>query len=135
MSENKWRSTADKLKEKLSFLKVGEESDEEDGDWQAGETSQTTEDTLPAGELTQKPAWSRKRTMHRGLFLFLLAAAAAGGFFLYNQFYVFRDYTIAESKKIEISAGTQYESVGKKLYRYNSDGVSCISRKMKCSGA
>lgn len=126
MNKKKWGKTATGLKEKLQFLRLDEDLDEEDD-------LDVEEEELAPGRTLQeelKDKLARKKRNHRRLRLVLLGAAviAVFGFWLYNQLYVFKDYVISRSEAIEVASGTKYVSAGKLLYRYNSDGVSCISR-------
>ncbi len=120
------------IKEKLWFLRLEEDLDQEEEIRVeerplAGESASVK--TLPEGDLKQRLAHNRKRKMYRRLGILALVVLVAGGFTLYNQFYQFQDYVIGETWELEVASGTQYESAGKKLYRYNSDGVSCVTRK------
>lgn len=126
MNKKKWGKTAADLKEKLQFLRLDEDLDDED-DLDVEEEELAPRRTLQE-ELKDKLA--RKKQNLRRLRLVLLAAAllAVLGFWLYNQLYIFKDYVISRSEAIEVASGTKYVSAGKLLYRYNSDGVSCISR-------
>lgn len=62
-----------------------------------------------------------------------LAAAAAAliigaGFMIYNRIVTFYGYTVAASYENSVSTGTGYRAVGKDILKYNSDGVTCVSR-------
>lgn len=84
---------------------------------------------LPEGDLKEKLARNRRWVFRRRMALGLFAALVIGGFVLYNRMYTYTDYVIVDSYENEAASGSKYESVGKNLYRYNSDGVSCVSRK------
>ncbi len=70
----------------------------------------------------------RRRRILQGVLAALILCVALG-FYLYNRTHTFGDYVISKSIENSITSGTQYEAVGKYLYRYNSDGVSCVTRK------
>lgn len=84
---------------------------------------------LPEGDLKQKLARNRRMVIGRRLALAALIVLVAGGFTLYNRMNTFTDYVIADSYENEVASGSKYESVGKNIYRYNSDGISCVSQK------
>lgn len=132
MGKDKWKDKFEKIKEKLQFLKLEEDLDQEE-EIQVEERPLASESAsvkaLPEGDLKQRLERNRKHKLYRRLGILALVVLVAGGFTLYNKFYQFKDYVIGESWELEVSSGTKYESAGKKLYRYNSDGVSCISRK------
>ena len=132
MNKDKWENVTGKLAEKLYFLKIEEDPDQED-EIQVEERSLSSgnisKKDLPEGDLKEKLERNRKRIFRRRMALLALAVIIIGGFVLYNKFHTFTDYIIAESYENEVAAGSHYESVGKNIYRYNSDGVSCVSRK------
>ena len=84
---------------------------------------------LPEGNLKEKLEQNRLRRLRRRMVIAALAVCIIGGFALYNWLYLFHDYTIVESFESNVSGGTQYQQAGKHLYRYNSDGVSCVTRE------
>ncbi len=130
MANFNWKETAGKWKERLRFLRLDEDPDDEEEDgFQIEEREFAPGRDLPEGNLKEQLEKRRKRTMYTRIFLAVLAAAVIGGFILYNRYHTFRDYIIAETMEMEEVSGTGYVSAGKKLYRYNSDGISCISRK------
>lgn len=139
MNKEKLSGFFGNIKEKLEFLKMDEE--DADLDWSEDSSddlhveeknvssgSASTID-LPEGNLKERLARNRRRVMTRRIAAAVLIIAVAGGFTLYNKLATFEDYIIADSYENVVSAGTRYESVGKNIYRYNSDGVSCVSRK------
>lgn len=130
MDKNKWKKEADALKEKLRFLRLDEDLDDEDeeDDLQIEEKELAPGRELPEGNLKEKLEWNRRRTAQRRIFWVVLVTVIAGSFILYNRYHAFQDYFITETSPAAMSSGTRYETVGKKLFRYNSDGVSCISR-------
>lgn len=117
------------MKEQLNFLKM--EEDEED-DLEVEERTLSSGDEvkidLPEGNLKEKLEQNRKRRFRTRLAIFALVVIVIGGFVLYNQLHTFNDYIITESIENVVSPGTKYEAIGKYIYRYNSDGVSCVSR-------
>lgn len=127
MKKKNWKDTLAWLGEKLSFLKLDIDEDEEE-ELEIEERAFAPGRELPEGNPKQRLENHRRRTRYWRIFLAVLLLVIAGSFFLYNQLHVFRDYVITDTKEIEAVSGTSYLSVGKRLYRYNSDGVSCISR-------
>ena len=129
---NKWKNFFENMAEKLQFLKLDDESDHED-DLQIEERPLSSgslhQRDLPEGDLKEKLAKNRKRVFRRRVILLALVICVVGGFALYNSLHTFSDYVIVESIDNEVSAGTCYESVGKNIFRYNSDGISCVNRK------
>lgn len=131
MNKNKWKKFWENTKDKLQYLRMDEDDDLDDP-LEVEERSLSfggaSRIDLPEGNLREKLEKNRRRKfIVRGMIL-LLAVLVIGGFTLYNKLYTFTDYTIIESIENHVSSGTRYESVGKNIYRYNSDGVSCVSR-------
>ncbi len=58
----------------------------------------------------------------------LLVTGAAAGFIIYNRTVTFDGYMVAASYENSVSTGTGYRAVGKDIMKYNSDGVTCVSR-------
>lgn len=143
MDKEKRTRVFSELKEKLQFLKMDDLDQELDFDSDAEEIDEkelaveekqlssggTATIDLPEGNLKEKLERNRRRILRRRIALILLFVTVAGGFVLYNKLYTFRDYIIADSYENTVSGGTKYESAGKNIYRYNSDGVSCVTRK------
>lgn len=132
MNRDKLKNTSEKLLEKLHFLRLDEDLDQEE-ELQVEERSLSSgnksKKDLPEGDLKEKLERNRKWKFRRRLALLVLAACVIGGFTLYNKLYTFTDYVIADSIENTVSSGTRYEAVGKNIYRYNSDGISCVTRK------
>ncbi len=57
-----------------------------------------------------------------------LAAAAVAGFITYNRTVTFDGYMVAASYENQVSTGTGYRAIEKDILKYNSDGVTCVSR-------
>ncbi|MDY3249967.1 MAG: DUF5711 family protein [Candidatus Choladocola sp.] len=136
MNRDKFRDISDRIREKLQFLKIEDDLEDdldEEDDLQIEEKNispgSTLEKELPEEDFEQKLASNRKRAFRRRAAILILAVCVIGGFVLYNVFHTFRDYVITESYENTVSSGTKYETAGKNMYRYNSDGVSCITRK------
>ena len=129
MNKDKWNKNFQQMKEQLNFLKM--EEDEED-DLEVEERTLSSGDEvkidLPEGNLKEKLEQNRKRRFRTRLAIIALVVIVIGGFVLYNQLHTFNDYIITESIENVVSPGTKYEAIGKYIYRYNSDGVSCVSR-------
>lgn len=132
MNKDKIKNTSEKLLEKLHFLKLDEDPDQED-ELRVEERSLSSGDKskkdLPEGDLKEKLERNRRWRFRRRAALLALAVCVIGGFMLYNKLYTFSDYVIVESIENSVSSGTKYEAVGKNIYRYNSDGISCVTRK------
>ncbi|MCC8067856.1 MAG: DUF5711 family protein [Clostridiales bacterium] len=145
MNKFKWKERFEKMRERLSFLVTSEDDDLDDLAEQADHIEMRLEEEQPDGsvwsllkkedgsdqELTMEELLARsrrRRRITRGLVIALVVCAAAG-FYLYNQLHSFDDYVISKSIENTMTSGTQYEAVGDYLYRYNSDGVSCVTRK------
>ncbi len=132
MSENKWTKLWGQTKENLRFLKIDEDS-ELDDQLQVEEKELSSGNIfridLPEGDLKEKLEKNRIRRIRQRVIIAVLAACIISGFVLYNKLHTFEDYTIIESFENNVSAGTKYEAVGKNIYRYNSDGVSCVTRE------
>lgn len=128
MDKNKWKETWANLLDKLSFLRLSDDLEDDEEELLVEEKELVLGRDLPEGNLKEKLEWNRRRTARHRIFLVVLVIAIVGGFWMYNTVHVFRDYVIGESQEIEVASGTQYASIGKKLLRYNSDGVSCMSR-------
>lgn len=129
MNKDKWNKNFQQIKEQLSFLKL--EEDEED-DLEVEEKQVSSGDEvkidLPEGNLKEKLEQNRRRRFRMRAAIAALIILVAGGFVLYNKLHTFTDYIITESIENTVSSGTKYEAAGKYIYRYNSDGVSCVSR-------
>lgn len=129
MDKDKWNKNFQQMKEQLNFLKM--EEDEED-DLEVEERTLSSGDEvkidLPEGNLKEKLEQNRKRRFRTRAAILALVVIVIGGFVLYNQLHTFNDYIITESIENVVSPGTKYEAIGKYIYRYNSDGVSCVSR-------
>ena len=130
MDKDKLTKISETLREKLEFLKQEEDFEEE---LQVEEKSLSSGEglkkDLPEGDLKQKLEQNRIRKFRMRVTAASLIAIVVMAFFLYNKLYTFTDYVIAESIDNTAAAGSNYVSVGKNLYRYNSDGVSCVTRE------
>ncbi|MCD7820128.1 MAG: DUF5711 family protein [Lachnospiraceae bacterium] len=139
MNKEKWKERFQKIKDRLSFMSISDDSDLDDLSEiteiplqnKAGEgEAESLANESPARELTLDELLTRsrhRRWMLRGMGIVLLLCVALG-FYMYNQTHTFSDYVIGKSIENTMTSGTQYEAVGKYLYRYNSDGVSCVTR-------
>ncbi len=121
MDTEKWKERFEKI---FSSLRRPDDS-EEDGEVLEAEIRPAKEH--PAGE-------GQGARRLRTLWIVRIAAAVLIlglllGFCLYNRFHTFTDYVVAKSIENTMTSGTKYEEAGKFLYRYNSDGVSCVTRK------
>ena len=129
MDKDKLTKLSDTLKDKLEFLRQEEDYEDE---LQVEERSLSSGDALkkdlPEGDLKEKLEQNRIRKFRMRISIAAAVAVVIMAFFLYNKLYTFSDYIIAESIDNTAAAGSQYVSVGKNLYRYNSDGVSCLTR-------
>lgn len=128
MNKNKWKDKLKKFSDKLQFLRLNDDS-ELDDDLQIEERTLPADSEATEDDLRVRLAKRRQRNFRIRIFLLVLVLGVLGGFVLYNHFHTFTDYVIADSYENEVASGTEYISVGKYIYRYNSDGVSCVSRK------
>lgn len=130
MDKDKLTKLSDTLRDKLEFLKQEEDYEDE---LQVEEKSLSSGDALkkdlPEGDLKEKLERNRIRKFRMRVTIGAIAAVIVMAFFLYNKLYTFTDYVIAESFDNTAAAGSDYVAVGKNLYRYNSDGVSCVTRE------
>lgn len=133
MNKKKWGKTAAGLKEKLQFLRLDEDLDDED-DLEVEEEEIAPGRTLQE-ELKDKLARKKRNLKRLRLVLFGAAVIAVFGFWLYNQLYIFKDYVISRSEAIEAASGTKYISAGRLLYRYNSDGYPVFREAAIQNGA
>lgn len=138
MKKEKWNRASAWMKENLDFLKMEEEPGLEDGPEQEDNlhveekplpSGNVLKIDLPEGNLKEKLERNRIRRLRVRLTILAVVVLVIGGFTLYNRYHTFSDYIITDSIENNVSAGTKYESVGKNIYRYNSDGVSCVTRK------
>ncbi len=128
---NKWKEKLDRILEKLHFLRLDEDPDQ-DEEIQVEETLLPSDDSQEGNSLgnsfREKLAQSRRWLFRKRIIAAVLVICIAGGFVLYNSVHEFQDYVITSSIPNEVSAGTKYEAAGKNLYRYNTDGISCVTR-------
>lgn len=129
MDKDKLTKLSETLRDKLEFLKQEEDFEEEiQIEEKPLSSGEGLKKDLPEGDLKQKLEQNRIRKFRMRAAAVSLAAVVVMAFFLYNKLYTFTDYVIAESIDNTAAAGSKYVSVGKNLYRYNSDGVSCVTR-------
>lgn len=132
MNKDKWKDISGKWLKKLQFLRIDGDPEQED-DIQIEEKSLSSgnisKKDLPEGDLKEKLERNRRWVFCRRIALLAFVVLVAGGFILYNRMYTYTDYVIMDSYENEVASGSKYEAVGKNIYRYNSDGVSCVSRK------
>ena len=130
MDKDKLTKLSETLRDKLEFLKQEEDFEEEiQIEEKPLSSGEGLKKDLPEGDLKQKLEQNRIRKFRMRAAAVSLAAVVVMAFFLYNKLYTFTDYVIAESIDNTAAAGSKYVSVGKNLYRYNSDGVSCVTRE------
>lgn len=130
MDKDKLTKLSETLRDKLEFLKQEEDFEEElQVEEKPLSSGEGLKKDLPEGDLKQKLEQNRIRKFRMRAAAVSLAAVVVMAFFLYNKLYTFTDYVIAESIDNTAAAGSKYVSVGKNLYRYNSDGVSCVTRE------
>ncbi|MCD7737006.1 MAG: DUF5711 family protein [Lachnospiraceae bacterium] len=129
MDKDKWIERFQTIKERLNFLRLSADEDlfnDEDAPEANQQQDVSVERELTLEELLARSR--RRRWILRGLLIALVVCSAVG-FYLYNRMHAFDDYIISSSIDNAMTSGTQYEAVGKYLYRYNTDGVSCVTRK------
>lgn len=128
--KDKWKNIFSRIASKLQFLRLDDDMDQEE--LEIEETELLSGDLLrenpPKSDLRERLAKNRRGVFLRRTFAVVLVIAIAGGFAIYNSVHKFTDYIIVSSIENEVSAGTQYRAVGKNLYRFNTDGISCVSR-------
>lgn len=132
MNKDKWKNIQGKLSDKLQFLKLGEEPELEDEIQIEEETlfsDAAAGAKLPEDDFEAKLARNRKWVFRRRIILAAVVLAVIGGFVLYNVLTTFRDYVIVDSYENEVSAGSEYVAAGNRIYRYSTDGISCVSRR------
>ncbi|MDO4298766.1 MAG: DUF5711 family protein [Lachnospiraceae bacterium] len=131
MNKENIRQFFGNIKDKVSILKLGEDSDWEDEmqneDWQEPFDSEDEEE-LPEGDLKAKIFQYRQNKYYRNAVIVFLAAVVLGGFIIYNKIVTYDTYVIAASYENTVAAGTQYVMADKDILKYNADGVSCVSR-------
>lgn len=127
MKKNRWKDFFEQIIEKIRFLRLDDDM-ELDDDIQIEEKPLSSGRIAPEDDLRMRLAIRRRRKFWLRVVVLTLVVGVVGGFLLYNRFHTFSDYVIADSYENEVAAGTEYTSVGKYIYRYNSDGVSCVSR-------
>lgn len=125
--QDKWKEKLDQVAGKLRFLRLDEDPDQYE-EIQIEETSLPSGGSFKGNGLKEKLAKNRRWVFRRRIIAAVLAVCIVGGFVAYNNLHEFQDYVIVSSIENNVSPGTQYEAVGRNLYRYNTDGVSCISR-------
>ena len=137
MNKDKWKNRFNSLIQKLRFLKEEDPDSEDEILVEEKELSSgsPSERDLPEGDLREKLARNRRFVRIRRIAIVVLIVLVAGGFTLYNRTNTFSDYVIVDSYENKVAAGSKYESVGKNIYRYSSDGISCVSRKNELNGA
>lgn len=124
------------LKEKIQFLKPGNESgiDEElqEADLQVEEerlSEEETDETEPKTQIWEKLKQSIIWEYRIRIMIVCLIILIILGFVSYNKRHLFRDYIITDTYENSVSLGTMYQSVGRSIFRFNTDGVSCVNRK------
>ncbi|MCD8023878.1 MAG: DUF5711 family protein [Lachnospiraceae bacterium] len=126
MNKDKWQERFQKIKERLSFLGF---TDYEDLDDLSDVTEMPLygheeEDGLSFRERLRRNR--QRRWLLRGLVVIILVGVVAA-FYTYNQTHTFEDYIISKSIDNTVTSGTQYVEAEKYLYRYNTDGVTCVN--------
>ncbi|MCD8346937.1 MAG: DUF5711 family protein [Lachnospiraceae bacterium] len=139
MNNYKWKERFQNIKERLSIFRIADDEDldelSEFSEQPAYEAGDRTGGRQGGGSLQEELAFedllarNRKRRLITRSVLAALLVCVIAGFYLYNREHTFDDYIIAKSIENSMTSGTQYEAVGKYLYRYNSDGVSCVTKK------
>ncbi len=129
MNTEKWKQRFQSIKEKLRFLSPRDNEDLENlsEEPDTPETPPAKEDR-PEASLEDKLKRERRIRWAVRIAVIVLILGAAIGFYSYNRLHSFRDYMITKSTENSMTAGTQYEAVGKYLFRYNTDGVSCVTK-------
>lgn len=130
--KDKWKETLSRIGSKLQFLRLDDDLDQE-YELQIEETSLSSgdqfTDDLPEDSIGRSLSRKSRRIFNRRVIIAALVLCIVGGFILYDNIHTFENYVVASSIENETSAGTQYKAAGKNLYRFNTDGISCVSRK------
>lgn len=130
MDKDKLTKLSENIREKLEFLRQEEDYEEElKVEEKPLSSGEGLKKDLPEGDLKQKLEQNRIRKFRMRVAAASLVAIVVMAFFLYNKLYTFTDYVIAKSIDNTAASGSKYISVGQNLYRYNSDGVSCVTRE------
>lgn len=132
MKKTDWKGLWSRISGRLQFLRLSDTPDLEDEiQIEEGRVSSPDRghDFLSGEDMEKKLSDNRRYVFYSRLVLMLMIVGIAAGFVLYNDMHTFEDYIITKSYENDAVSGTKYESVGKYIYRYNSDGISCVTRK------
>ena len=58
----------------------------------------------------------------------IILAIVLIGMLVFNRVITFHNYAIAASYSNNVSSGSNYKIAGNNIYKYNADGISCVSR-------
>ncbi len=129
MNTGKWKQRFQSIKGKLRFLSPDDEEDLESlPEEEKSETAEETAAEEPEPSFEDRLKRQRRIRWIRRIVVVVLILAAVIGFSVYNRLHTFQDYMITKSTENSMTSGTHYEEAGKYLYRYNTDGVSCVTR-------
>lgn len=131
MNKKTWKERFSDIINRFNFLKSLEDDDLDEMSEAAegGGTDQAWQEDSDGRSLEEVVAHNRRVRLISRILVAVVLLGAALGFYLYNHLHTFDDYVIAKSIDNTMTSGTQYEIAGKYLYRYNSDGVSCVTHK------
>ncbi len=142
MNKEKWKELFGRIRKRLSFLRLSveeawedtsdeEQTEETEPEETRSEEKQQTQPEEAAGTVRFEDVLTgiRRRRLLFFAVLILLIAVILFGYYLYNRTHSFTDYILTKSIENTMTSGTQYEEAGQYLYRYNTDGVSCVTRK------
>ncbi len=113
---------------------------EKNDDWTDEDAGGVETEEYAFGDAGSGSRQRRRFFVHRPLTrkrLLLYRRLAAAGtvvllivlFALYNELHTFKNYAVTQSYESGAASGTQYRAAGKRLYRYNADGITCITQK------
>ncbi|MCC8047202.1 MAG: DUF5711 family protein [Clostridiales bacterium] len=131
MNKKTWKERFSGIIKRFQFLNTMDDDDldELSESAESGEEDQTSRENSDGRSLEDIVAHNRRQRLIMRAMVAAVLLIAAAGFYLYNHLHTFDDYVIAKSIDNTMTSGTQYELAGKYLYRYNSDGVSCVTQK------
>lgn len=110
------------LSDKFSFSEQEEEEEINEGQ----ETEPEEEES--GGSLMRRILDPGNVRQHKYLIAGILVAAVILGFVAYDRLVTYEGYTIAAAYENTAATGTSYVAAGKNILKYNSDGITCVSK-------
>ena len=109
------------LSDKFSFLS------QEDEEVNAGQDTDSEEERS-GKNLVWRFITHRNARQRRYLIAGILAAVVIVSFVAYDRLVTYDSYTIAATYENTAATGTSYVAAGKNILKYNSDGITCVSK-------